>query len=74
MSPEAISAGNEGYSFASDIWSFGCVMYEMCMLQSPFYQPNLNYYVLGKRIREAEFLPVAATFSEPVLCITVPHF
>jgi hypothetical protein len=38
----------------------------MCCLQSPFYQPDLNYYVLGKRIREAKYTPVPDCFSEPL--------
>jgi NIMA (never in mitosis gene a)-related kinase len=56
LSPEAIA--NEGYDFASDIWSLGCIIYELCELQSPFYAPQSNLYLLGKKIRSAEYQPL----------------
>ena len=34
LSPELIE--NHSYSFESDIWSLGCIVYEMAMLKSPF--------------------------------------
>lgn len=35
MSPESILY--KDYSFSSDIWAFGCVFYELCMLRNPFH-------------------------------------
>jgi serine/threonine protein kinase len=34
MSPEQIN--NQGYDEKSDIWSFGCVLYEVACLSAPF--------------------------------------
>ena len=34
MSPEVLDA--KPYSYPSDIWALGCVLYEMCTFQLPF--------------------------------------
>lgn len=34
MAPEAILTRN--FTFASDIWALGCVLFELCTLRSPF--------------------------------------
>ncbi|KAL4617168.1 serine/threonine-protein kinase Nek11 [Arapaima gigas] len=34
MSPEALT--HQGYDAKSDIWSLGCILYEMCCLDRPF--------------------------------------
>eukprot|EP00928_Gymnodinium_smaydae_P025793 TRINITY_DN20444_c0_g3_i1.p1 TRINITY_DN20444_c0_g3~~TRINITY_DN20444_c0_g3_i1.p1 ORF type:complete len:916 (+),score=186.19 TRINITY_DN20444_c0_g3_i1:428-3175(+) len=57
MSPEVIS-NNDGYSFKSDIWSLGCVLYELSALTSPFAASRLNYYALGTMIQRGEYTPL----------------
>lgn len=34
MAPEILS--DQKYSFESDIWALGCILYELCMLRNPF--------------------------------------
>eukprot|EP01062_Namystynia_karyoxenos_P060982 TRINITY_DN5281_c1_g2_i1.p1 TRINITY_DN5281_c1_g2~~TRINITY_DN5281_c1_g2_i1.p1 ORF type:complete len:673 (+),score=237.19 TRINITY_DN5281_c1_g2_i1:110-2128(+) len=43
MSPEAIRG--HPYSCASDLWSLGCVLHEMCALQHPFRSANIGELV-----------------------------
>ena len=61
MSPEAITGA--GHSFASDVWSLGCLVYELSMLHSPFYQATLNFYTLGQRIQQCQYAPLPDTYS-----------
>merc|ERR1719215_927911 len=70
MSPEVIMGSGNGYSFKSDMWSLGCVLYELTTLVCPFAGSGLNYYALGNRICRADYarMPEATSHRLCSLC------
>ncbi|XP_070376698.1 serine/threonine-protein kinase Nek5 isoform X3 [Equus asinus] len=59
LSPEICQ--NKPYNNKTDIWSLGCVLYELCTLRHPFEGNNLHQLVL--KICQAHFPPVSPRFS-----------
>ncbi|XP_037383147.1 serine/threonine-protein kinase Nek5 [Talpa occidentalis] len=59
LSPEICQ--NKPYNNKTDIWSLGCVLYELCTLKHPFAGDNLHQLVL--KICQAHFAPISPRFS-----------
>ncbi|XP_014645504.1 PREDICTED: serine/threonine-protein kinase Nek5 [Ceratotherium simum simum] len=59
LSPEICQ--NKPYNNKTDIWSLGCVLYELCTLRHPFEGRNLHQLVL--KICQAHFAPISPRFS-----------
>ena len=64
MSPEVLNG--EGYDWKSDIWSLGCIAYELCALKSPFKSADekLSLYDLFNKINKGEYPPLESRYSE----------
>lgn len=59
MSPEQVNKQN--YNEKSDIWSLGCLVYELCSLSPPF--TALNQRSLEAKIRTGKFRPISERYS-----------
>lgn len=59
MSPEVCE--NKPYAFKSDVWSLGCVLYELCMLKHAFSADNLLGLVY--KIVSDKYEPIPGMYS-----------
>jgi NIMA (never in mitosis gene a)-related kinase len=62
------------YNNKSDIWSLGCVLYEMCALRPPFMAKDMQQ--LYKRVTEGRFTALGHPYSKDLdhivkLCLQV---
>lgn len=59
MSPEICAA--EKYTLKSDIWSLGCIIYELCSREPPFNAKT--HFQLVQRIKEGKVVPLPEMYS-----------
>lgn len=59
MSPELFKY--QPYSFKSDLWSFGCVIYETCALKNAFNAQTIN--ALAIKILKGNYPPIPSKFG-----------
>lgn len=62
MSPEVLRG--ESYDWKSDVWSMGCILYELAMLRSPFKSEGLNLVGLFEKINKGYYEEISAIYSE----------
>lgn len=59
MSPEICAA--ERYTLKSDIWSLGCIIYELCAREPPFNAKS--HFQLVQKIKEGKIAPLPRVYS-----------
>ena len=62
LAPEVILS--RGHDKGADYWSLGCLMYEMILGQTPFYDHNIDQITLFKRIVHGRYRFPSHSFSE----------
>ncbi len=65
MSPEICAA--EKYTLKSDIWSLGCIIYELCTRDPPFNAKS--HYQLIQKIKEGKFAPLPVVYSSELTAV-----
>uniref|UniRef100_A0AC35F5F7 Protein kinase domain-containing protein n=1 Tax=Panagrolaimus sp. PS1159 TaxID=55785 RepID=A0AC35F5F7_9BILA len=66
MSPER--AKRECYGFPADIWSLGCILYEICTFRSPFSGELRNSFSLHQKIINREIIDLPINVYSEQLC------
>ena len=62
MSPEVCQ--NKPYTYKSDIWALGCILYELCTLKHAFNAENLLGLVY--KIVQDKHDPIPSTYSDEI--------
>lgn len=65
MSPEICAA--EKYTLKSDIWSLGCIIYELCSREPPFNAKS--HFQLVQKIKEGKISPLPAVYSAELVAV-----
>ncbi|KAF6822170.1 g2-specific protein kinase nima [Colletotrichum plurivorum] len=63
MSPEICAA--EKYTLKSDIWSLGCIIYELCSREPPFNAKS--HFQLVQKIKEGKISPLPSCYSSELM-------
>lgn len=65
MSPEICAA--ERYTLKSDIWSLGCIIYELCAREPPFNAKT--HYQLVQKIKDGKIAPLPRVYSAELFSV-----
>jgi NIMA (never in mitosis gene a)-related kinase 2 len=67
MSPEQLNENK--YNEKSDIWSIGCLLYELCSLSPPFNASN--HLALAMKIKTGKFERIPKQYSDEMMRVIV---
>lgn len=69
MSPEVLDGS--GYDTKSDVWSLGCISYELCTLKSPFKKEDsqMSLYELFQAIKLGKYEPMPDRYSPELILL-----
>ena len=62
LSPEIVQ--NQPYSFKSDVWALGVLLYQMCALRLPF--QGTSIHSLATAILRGKYTPLPQSYSQPL--------
>ena len=64
MSPELIQ--DSGYNENTDVWSLGCIIYELCELNYPFRnkKEKMSLMDLFENITKCNYKPIPSRYSQ----------
>ncbi|RDW92561.1 putative NIMA-like protein kinase [Coleophoma crateriformis] len=65
MSPEICAA--ERYTLKSDIWSLGCIIYELCAREPPFNAKS--HFQLVQKIKEGKVAQIPSVYSPELMAV-----
>jgi tRNA A-37 threonylcarbamoyl transferase component Bud32 len=61
MAPETLKGA--GHDYAADIWSLGCILYELAVGTSPFKEEGITLFALFQKITAGAFPPISDALS-----------
>lgn len=69
MSPEVLDGS--GYDTKSDVWSLGCIAYELCTMKSPFKKEDskMSLYELFQAIKIGKYDPIPDRYSPELILL-----
>eukprot|EP00921_Rhytidocystis_pertsovi_P020352 GHVQ01032353.1.p1 GENE.GHVQ01032353.1~~GHVQ01032353.1.p1 ORF type:complete len:340 (-),score=52.83 GHVQ01032353.1:864-1883(-) len=71
MSPEVLKG--EPYSYPSDVWSLGCILYHLIALREPFGGLSMTEIIRNVKSKQPQLLPDTVSRSVRDLCYSMLH-